>query len=96
MDEHAGEYSSNNKERIRVVTFLCREQVDYLDHTGKDALFLSGKKLSRAQLLATLVDMLIKSGIHVEKLNLKNIDIAGQLLKAIQDNHNGKDHEDAI
>jgi len=41
----------------RVVTFLNRGEVDFLDKIGKDALFSSGMKLSRAKLIAWLVDI---------------------------------------
>ncbi|MCK9603614.1 MAG: hypothetical protein M0R66_04565 [Candidatus Omnitrophica bacterium] len=44
----------------RVVTFLNRNEIDLLDKLGKDALFSTGMKLSRAKLLAWLVDFLEK------------------------------------
>jgi hypothetical protein len=40
----------------RVVTFLTRDEVDFLDKLGKDALFSTGFKLSRAKLIAWLID----------------------------------------
>ena len=40
----------------RVVTFLNREEVDFLDKLGKDALFSTGAKLSRSKLIAWLVN----------------------------------------
>ncbi|MDD4907690.1 MAG: hypothetical protein PHJ00_01350 [Candidatus Omnitrophica bacterium] len=56
----------------RVVTFLNRNEVDFLDKLGKDALFSTGTKLSRAKLIAWLVDFLEKlrlngNGIKSEK-----------------------------
>ena len=42
----------------RVVTFLNRNEIDFLDKLGKDALFSTGTKLSRAKLIAWLVDFL--------------------------------------
>lgn len=42
----------------RVVTFLNREEVDFLDKLGKDALFSTGLKLSRVKLIAWLVDFM--------------------------------------
>jgi len=44
----------------RVVTFLNREEVDFLDKFGKDALFTTGTKVSRAKLISWLVDFLKK------------------------------------
>jgi hypothetical protein len=56
----------------RVVTFLKRDEVDFLDKMGKDALFSTGTKLSRAKLIAWLIDFLEKlrlngNGIKSEK-----------------------------
>ena len=42
----------------RVIASLNREQVDFLDKLGKDALFSSGVKLSRTQILAAMVNAL--------------------------------------
>ena len=58
--------------RERVVSFLNREEVDLLDKIGKDALFSAGLKLSRAKLIAWLVDFLQElningEGIHSER-----------------------------
>lgn len=45
-----------HKKNQRVVTFLNRNEIDFLDKLGKDALFSTGFKLSRAKLLAWMVD----------------------------------------
>ena len=42
----------------RVIASLNREQVDFLDKIGKDAQFSSGVKLSRTQILASMVNAL--------------------------------------
>jgi len=75
-------------EKLRTVTFLTREQIDFLDNLGKDALFYQGIKLSRAQILAELVDLLRELGIDAKKLNLNpGKHLAEEILKII--NHNG-------
>lgn len=74
----------NNKERVKVVTLLCREQLDYLDQLGKDSLFHKGKKLSRSQILSGLVDVLIKAGISAAELKEGEGELPSQLLKALQ------------
>lgn len=53
----------------RVIAALNRDQVDYLDKIGKDAQFSSGIKLSRAQILASMVNAL-------RRLNLTGEDIS--------------------
>ncbi|MDD5668734.1 MAG: hypothetical protein PHE58_01705 [Candidatus Omnitrophica bacterium] len=40
----------------RVVTFLNRDEIDFLDKIGKDALFSTGTKLSRAKLISWMID----------------------------------------
>ena len=47
-----------NARSHRVIASLNREQVDFLDKIGKDAQFSSGVKLSRAQVLAAMVNAL--------------------------------------
>ena len=55
MHNHA---SGNNARAHRVIASLNREQVDFLDKLGKDALFSAGVKLSRTQILAAVVNVL--------------------------------------
>lgn len=42
----------------RVIASLNREQVDFLDKIGKDALFSCGVKLSRTRILSAMVNVL--------------------------------------
>lgn len=52
----------------RVVTFLNRDEVDFLDKIGKDALFSTGLKLSRAKIIEWLVDFMKKLEIDGEDI----------------------------
>lgn len=56
----------NQEKNQRVVTFLNREEVDFLDKLGKDALFSTGFKLSRTKLIAWLVDFMKELNINGE------------------------------
>ncbi|MFH0806806.1 MAG: hypothetical protein V2A57_00100 [Elusimicrobiota bacterium] len=56
------------EKRERVVTFLNRNEVDFLDKIGKDALFSTGVKLSRAKLIAWLIDLMKKLNISGENI----------------------------
>ena len=67
---------SEIEKRERVVTFLNRDEVDFLDKLGKDALFSSGTKLSRAKLISWLVDM------------VKELNITGENIKSEKDLEN--------
>lgn len=59
------------EKKERVVTFLDREEVDFLDKVGKDALFSTGMKLSRAKLIAWFVDFIKKLNIGGENIKSK-------------------------
>ena len=49
---------SNHARAHRVIASLNRDQVDFLDKIGKDALFSSGVKLSRTEILSAMVNAL--------------------------------------
>ena len=77
------EHKSNEKSQ-RVVTFLNRDEVDFLDKMGKDALFSSGAKLSRAKLIAWLVDIL--QGLNISGENLKSEkDLENKIMEVIKE-----------
>lgn len=63
--------SGNSKNAHRVVASLDREQIDFLDKIGKDALFSVGTKLSRTTILSAMVDALKKLDISGEGITSK-------------------------
>lgn len=80
----------------RVVTFLNREEVDFLDKLGKDALFSTGLKLSRAKLIAWLVDFM--KYLNIDGQNIKSekdfenkiMGVMGQPLKGLSSTSHGR------
>jgi hypothetical protein len=75
--------SKENRLLQRVVTFLNREEVDYLDKIGKDALFSTGFKLPRTRIIQTLVDLLKK--IKVDGRDIRSgEDLENKLLAALR------------
>ena len=50
----------------RVMALLDREQIDFLDRLGKDALFTTGAKISRTKLLSTMVCMMERLGVSTQ------------------------------
>jgi len=56
----------------RVVAFLKRDEVDFLDKLGKDALFSTGLKLSRTKLIAWLIDFAQKLNINGKGIKSEN------------------------
>ena len=62
----------NHEERIaahRVITMLNREELDFLDKLGKDALFTTGHKLSHNEILKGLIDFAIELGLSGERID---------------------------
>ena len=53
----------------RVITMLGRQEMDYLDKLGKDALFSTGHKLSYTDILRGLIDFAMEAGISGEKID---------------------------
>jgi len=53
----------------RVITMLGRNEIDFLDKLGKDALFTTGHKLSYNDILRALIDFAMELGISGEKID---------------------------
>lgn len=70
------------KQVHRVVTFLDRQQVDYLDKLGKDALFSTGVKFPRTRVISALIDLLRKVNVSGEGLR-SDQDLEERLLKKL-------------
>lgn len=66
----------------RVVTFLNRDEVDFLDKLGKDALFTTGLKLSRAKLIAWLVDFMKELNLNGEGIRSEK-DLENRVLEIL-------------
>ncbi len=66
----------------RVVTFLNRDEVDFLDKLGKDALFSTGIKLSRAKLIAWLIYFLEKLRLNGNGIKSER-DLEHKIIKAL-------------
>jgi hypothetical protein len=74
--------AGEGKQVHRVVTFLDRQQVDYLDKLGKDALFSTGVKFPRTRVISVLIDLLRRVGVSGEGLRSEQ-DLEGRLLQKL-------------
>lgn len=72
MTLHAHNHDSSNSRSHRVIASLNRDQVDFLDKIGKDALFSAGVKLSRTEILSAMVNV------------LKRFDLTGEGVKTAE------------
>lgn len=69
MQKHIHNSQINHVLTHRVITLLNREEMDFLDKVGKDALFSTGHKLSYNAILKGLIDMAIELGLKNEKID---------------------------
>ena len=67
----------------RVITFLTREELDFLDKIGKDALFSAGGKLSRSKIISAIVNVMRKLDIDGCGLGSKK-DLEGRIIKTMK------------
>lgn len=72
------------EKKERVVTFLNREELDFLDKLGKDALFSCGLKISRAKVIEWLVDFIQKLNLSGENIRSEK-DFEGRIFQVLKD-----------
>ena len=73
------------------VTFLDREQIDYLDKLNKDYYSRFGHHLSRSRLLTELVDCLMELNLNLEELDPDKENLCDYILKKAKE-HAEKTH----
>lgn len=75
---------NNNKKLHRVIAIMDRDEIDYLDKIGKDALFTKGVKLSRIKILRAMVDAMKQ--LEIDGKNIKNEeDLKNEILKKVSE-----------
>lgn len=57
---------------VRIVAFLTREEIDFIDKLAKDALFSTGHKLSRTDIVRALIDATKVKDINAEDIHSKS------------------------
>ena len=67
----------------RVITFLTRDELDFLDKIGKDALFSAGAKLSRSKVISAIVNVMRKLNIDACGLSSKK-ELEHRIIKAMK------------
>ena len=64
----------------RVVTFLTREELDFLDKLEKDAMFSTGTHISRSKIIEDLADIITRT-----KMDAVGIKDNGELERRMMD-----------
>jgi len=71
--KNADNHNNHNEleKKGRVVAFLTREEIDFIDKLAKDALFSTGHKLTRTDIISALVDLIMNRGLNGEGVHSK-------------------------
>ncbi len=75
----------------RVIASLNREQVDFLDKIGKDALFSAGIKLSRTEIVAAMVNVLRRANLTGEGVRTAE-ELEQRILASLTRSRGGRRH----
>ena len=84
MNKNPNSNNNNANNAHRVITFLTRDELDFLDKLGKDALFSSGTKLSRSKIISALVNVIRKLGIDGTGVSSK-AELEARIIQAMKD-----------
>ena len=81
-----------NKEKIlhRVVTFLDRQELDFLDKITKDILFSTGMKIPRSTILKELIDIFLSSSARVHTRSSQYKGLVELLTQRVTDEKRGR------
>lgn len=77
--------NNNKKKKLkrRVIALLNRTQIEFLDKLGMDSLFSTGRKLSRVDIIASLVDTFMALGITTEGVKSRK-ELVNKILSSMQ------------
>ena len=76
--------SQENDIRARLIAMISREEMDFIDGIGKDALFSTGHKLTRTDVIEAILDAVAALAINGKDIHTKE-ELTGQILKAIEE-----------
>lgn len=58
-------------DRARLVAKISREEMDFIDKISKDALFSTGHKLSRADIISAIIDAIAEMPVTGKNIHSK-------------------------
>ena len=69
--------------KARLIAMISREEMDFIDRVGKDALFSTGKKLSRTEVVSAILDVVAQLPITGRNIHSEQ-ELRNYILKAIE------------
>lgn len=77
------DHLSDERNTGRVVALLTRDEIDFIDRLSKDALFSTGHKLSRTDVIRALIDVVKINDINGNGVYCK-LDLEKKLLSVMK------------
>ena len=65
-------YNKPDQPTGRIVAFLTRDEIDFIDSLAKDALFSTGHKLSRTDIIRAMIDCIQVNNIDAKGVSSKS------------------------
>jgi len=81
--------ANNNDQKARLIAMIHRGEMDFIDKIGKDALFTTGRKLSRADVVSAILSAVAQLAINGKNIQSEE-ELREHLEKAIEANLNGQ------
>jgi len=77
------------KSKARLIAMISRQDMDFIDRVGKDALFSTGKKLSRTEVVSAILSAVAQLPIHGKNIH-SEAELREYIQKAIEAKANEK------
>lgn len=58
-----------SSQKARLIAMIHRDEMDFIDKIGKDALFTTGRKLSRTDVVSAVLSAAAQLGINGKNIN---------------------------
>ena len=84
--------TNNNDQKARLIAMIHRGEMDFIDKISKDALFTTGRKLSRADVVSAILSAVAQLAINGKNIQSEE-ELCEHIEKAIKENLNGQREE---
>ncbi|MFH1593871.1 MAG: hypothetical protein ABID09_04165 [Candidatus Omnitrophota bacterium] len=74
----------DRRSKARLIAMISRSEMDFIDRVGKDALFSTGKKLSRTDVITAIIDAIAELPITGRDIRTRK-ELRARIDKAIEE-----------
>jgi hypothetical protein len=81
--KEVSEMKNGNGKKARLIAMISRDEMDFIDRIGKDALFSTGHKLSRTEVVSAILDAVAQLPISGRNIHSK-AELHDYIIQAIE------------